>query len=246
MVIENCYSLLRSAGDGVVVMNGATQSVMSVDQTEMERVSEGAQGNAQARSRWLRRLMTWHWISSALALFGMLLFAFTGITLNHAGQIPATPVVETVEARLPPELIKSLSSRTDASPADLPGDLRRWLGKEGIGLGNAQPEWSDYELYVSLPRPGGDAWLSVDFESGELLYESTDRGWISYLNDLHKGRNTGTAWSWFIDLFAVLCIVFCLTGLGVLYLHARERISVWPITGLGVMVPLLLAILLVH
>lgn len=227
-------------------MNGVTHELIGAHQSGADHSAVSEHDNSQTRSRWLRRLMTWHWISSALALFGMLLFAFTGITLNHAGQIPATPMVETVESQLPPELVESLSAQAEAAPEDLPDDLRRWLADEGISLGNAQPEWSDYELYVSLPRPGGDAWLSVDFESGELLYESTDRGWISYLNDLHKGRNTGTAWSWFIDLFAVLCIVFCLTGLGVLYLHARERISVWPITGLGVMVPLLLAILLVH
>src|SRR5690554_8046441 len=109
-----------------------------------------AQKTPTTRSRWLRRLLTWHWISSALALFGMLLFAITGITLNHAGQIPATPLVETVEAQLPQELVESLSARAEASPADLPDDLRRWLADEGLGLGNAQPEWSDYELYVSL------------------------------------------------------------------------------------------------
>lgn len=209
-------------------------------------MTAGAEERVPFRSRWLRRLLTWHWVSSALALFGMLLFAVTGITLNHAGQIPATPVVETVEVQLPAALVESLSAQAQAAPVKLPDDLRHGLSDLGIGLGAAQLEWSDYELYVSLPRPGGDAWLSVDFESGELLYESTDRGWIAYLNDLHKGRNTGKAWSWFIDLFALLCIVFCLTGLGVLYIHARERISVWPITGLGVMVPLLLAILLVH
>jgi len=44
-----------------------------------------------------------------------------------------------------------------------------------------------------MPRPGGDAWLSIETDSGVLLYERTERGWISYLNDLHKGRNTGIA-----------------------------------------------------
>ena len=62
------------------------------------------------RSIWLRRLLTWHWISSALALFGMLLFAITGITLNHAGQIPATPEVQTIEAVLPSSLQQRLLS----------------------------------------------------------------------------------------------------------------------------------------
>ncbi len=45
----------------------------------------------------------------------------------------------------------------------------------------------------ALPRPGGDAWLSVERDSGAISYEITDRGWIAYLNDLHKGRKPGTA-----------------------------------------------------
>ena len=40
---------------------------------------------------WKRQVRTWHWMSGAVCLIGMLLFALTGITLNHAGQIPASP-----------------------------------------------------------------------------------------------------------------------------------------------------------
>lgn len=28
------------------------------------------------------------------------------------------------------------------------------------------------------------------------------------LNDLHKGRNTGEIWKWFIDITALLMVVF--------------------------------------
>ena len=47
----------------------------------------------QRRGYWLRTLHQWHWISAAVCLIGMLLFAVTGITLNHAAQIEAKPVV---------------------------------------------------------------------------------------------------------------------------------------------------------
>ncbi|WP_202804680.1 PepSY-associated TM helix domain-containing protein, partial [Novosphingobium sp. B-7] len=47
----------------------------------------------KARQFWLKQLHTWHWISAAVALVGMMLFAITGITLNHAAQINAEPVV---------------------------------------------------------------------------------------------------------------------------------------------------------
>ena len=35
----------------------------------------------------------WHWISAAVCLIGMLLFAITGITLNHASQIESKPSI---------------------------------------------------------------------------------------------------------------------------------------------------------
>lgn len=227
-------------------MSGTGGAAASEKSAELQLAERSDAGMEQVRSRWLRRLLAWHWISSALALFGMLLFAITGITLNHAGQIATTPVVETVEIPVPPGLVETLVAQAEQAPAELPAVLSHWLQEQGIGLKGGQPEWSEYELYISQPRPGGDAWLSIDFESATLLYESTDRGWIAYLNDLHKGRNTGAVWNGFIDLFAVLCILFCLTGFGVLVLHARQRISVWPVTGLGILVPLLLVILLVH
>ncbi|WP_301361794.1 PepSY-associated TM helix domain-containing protein [Stutzerimonas nitrititolerans] len=194
---------------------------------------------------WLGTLRQWHWISSALCLVGMLLFAVTGITLNHAAQIEAKPSVIERTASLPEPLQrKMLAEQPDAG---LPKELRAWLESElKIDLTGREAEWSDGELYIGLPRPGGDAWLSLVLETGDLEYESTDRGWISYLNDLHKGRNTGTAWSWFIDIFAAACVVFSLTGLLLLQRHAGGRPTTWPLVGAGLVIPLLLALLFIH
>lgn len=195
------------------------------------------------RSFWLRHLHQWHWISSALCLIGMLLFAFTGITLNHAARIEARPAITEVETTVPGDLLPPLSQEAGA----LPTALRDWLAKElGIRARQHQTEWSADEIYLGLPRPGGDAWLSIDRATGELLYERTDRGWVAWLNDLHKGRNTGVAWSWFLDIFAVACLVFCLSGLCLLHLHGRQRPATWPLVGLGLVAPLLLIILFMH
>jgi hypothetical protein len=193
----------------------------------------------------LGSIRQWHWISSALCLAGMLLFAITGITLNHAGDIPANIQVNTIETTVP---TKVLSQLTETHQTGVPLKLIKWLAdeKDLYISADSKTEWSDDELYVSLPRPGGDAWLSLDLLSGELTYEKTERGVISYVNDLHKGRNTGKAWFWFIDLFAVACVVFCVTGLVLLYRYAGPRPTTWPVVGLGVLIPLLLIILFVH
>ena len=210
------------------------------------------------RAYWLKTLHEWHWVSSAICLVGMLLFAVTGFTLNHAGQIEAKPKVASAQAQLPADLLGSLrqsaeraQQKAGAQPAltePLPESVDRWAEAEfKIGaMQGAVVEWSADEAYVPLPRPGGDAWLRIDLADGGAEYESTDRGWISYLNDLHKGRNAGPAWSWFIDIFAGACLVFCITGFFILQMHAGRRPMTWPMVGLGLLVPCLLALLLVH
>ena len=198
------------------------------------------------RAYWLKTLHQWHWISSAVCLIGILLFSVTGITLNHASQIESKPVVETRTTQLPTAIGERLASVV-AVKAALPVEVRESIFERiGVRLGERVGEWSDAEVYVSMPRAGGDAWLSIDRASGEVEYERTDRGWISYLNDLHKGRNTGAAWSWFIDLFAVACIVFSVSGFFLLQMHARQRPMTWPLVGLGLLVMLLVAILFIH
>ena len=194
---------------------------------------------------WLGTLRQWHRISSALCLVGMLLFAVTGITLNHAAQIEARPDIVERQARLPASLQEKLLAEQPSE--GLPAELEGWLESElKLELAGREAEWSDGEVYVALPRPGGDAWLSLDLNSGELLFEATDRGWIAYLNDLHKGRSTGGAWSWFIDIFAGVCVLFSITGLLLLQRHASGRPTTWPLVGAGLVIPLLLALLFIH
>ncbi len=79
-----------------------------------------------------------------------------------------------------------------------------------------------------------------------MTTESTSRGWIAWLNDLHKGRNAGTVWKWFIDIFVVACVIFSLTGLILLQLHARHRPSTWPLVAAGLIIPAVLAIYFIH
>ena len=201
----------------------------------------------QRRAYWLKTLHQWHWISSALCLLGMLLFSVTGFTLNHAAQIESRPAVVHHQGELPPELKATLRTENGAAAGPLPASVRQWLLREwAVDVGQQQAEWSPEEVYLAMPRPGGDAWVRIDRARGEVEYEGTDRGWISYLNDLHKGRHAGVAWSWFIDVFAAACLVFSLSGLFILKMHAANRPTTWPVVGLGVLVPVLLALLLIH
>ena len=143
------------------------------------------------RARWLKTLHQWHWVSAAVSLVTMLLFSITGFTLNHAADIEGSPQVTQRQAQVPAALLHDLPT----GPAPLPPALQAWLDSTWqIATAGREAEFSEDEVYLSLPRPGGDAWLRISLPDGQAEYERTDRGWISYFNDLHKGRNTGAAW----------------------------------------------------
>lgn len=198
------------------------------------------------RSLWIRQVTLWHWVSSGVCLAGMLLFTITGITLNHASQIQTTPQVVRQQAEIPLPLRAALAA-DQAGKHPLPAGLAQWLATRfGVRTMPETGEWSESEVYISLPRPGGDAWIAIDRQTGLAQFEKTDRGWVSYLNDLHKGRHTGTAWIVFIDVLAAGCLVFTLTGLIMLQVHAVKRPSTWPLVGLGLLAPLLLMMIFVH
>lgn len=200
-----------------------------------------------SRAFWLKQLHQWHWISSALCLVGMLLFAITGFTLNHAGQIEAQANTVHRNAQLPAALLKAVSGDDERKGVALPAAVADWVGATlDVDVTGRTGDWSSDEIYLSMPRPGGDAWLSIDRETGKVETERSSRGVIAYLNDLHKGRHAGPAWGWFIDVFALACVIFSVTGLLLLKMHAAQRGATWPLVAFGLVLPLLLALIFIH
>lgn len=225
----------------------APQHQADADQTARPQPVRPKAALNGARSFWLKQLHSWHWISAALSLVGMILFAATGITLNHAAQIPAEPVTIEQTATLPQPLLERLSSFPEDTTDPAPEAVVRWASQTlSVDIAGKPTETTPEEIYVALPTPGGDGWLTIDRATGEALHENTTRGWIAYLNDLHKGRNAGPVWYWFIDVFAVACVIFAFTGLGLMWLHARGRPSTWPLAGLGLLIPVVIALIFIH
>lgn len=203
---------------------------------------------AQQRARMVKQLHNWHWISSAICLVGLILFSLTGITLNHAGSIEASPSIEQKTVLLPDALQAALLNDDSPTRQPLPAEITVWLSQSlSIPLDiTAMADWNDDEIYLALPRPGGDAWLRIERRDGKVEYERIDRGWIAWLNDLHKGRHTGAVWSVFIDLFAIASLIFAISGLLLLKLHAANRGMTWPLVAGGLILPALLIILFVY
>jgi len=193
----------------------------------------------------------WHWISSAIALLGLLFFSVTGITLNHAGDLEAGKQdYSTVRKDMPPALVASLREdikRYGEGEAEPTVALRDWIHETfEIDTAGRNADWKADEISIVMERPGGDAWLKLNLAGAKAEYHVTDSGWVAYLNDLHKGRHTGGAWSWFIDLIAAACVIFAVTGFVILKMHAANRSLTWPLVGFGIVVPLVIAALFIH
>jgi uncharacterized protein len=206
---------------------------------------------SKRRAVWLKRMHEWHWISSAIALLGLLFFALTGFTLNHASSFESTNQQYAVQRRdIPAALVQALRADVEAygeGEAEPTEALVKWIKEAySIETSHRTADWKADEIMMALERPGGNAWLKLDLTRSVAEYHVSNAGWIAYLNDLHKGRHTGTVWSWFIDLIVVACVIFAITGFVILKMHATNRRMTWPLVGFGILVPVLIAALFIH
>lgn len=202
--------------------------------------------NRKSQSFWPRQFRQWHWISSAFVLALMLLFSLTGLTLNNPNWFAGTPQIEQREIAVSADLRSALQNLAD--PEKLDQTLVARLAQEtALPLARAKSIDIEFgEVIFSLDGPGVSATLILDMATGTGTYERIDNGLVARLNDLHKGRDTGIVWGLLIDLTALACVIFCISGLGLLALNAQARSSTWPITSLGIAVPFIAYILFVH
>jgi hypothetical protein len=83
----------------------------------------------------------------------------------------------------------------------------------------------DTDCSVSFKGPGYAADVLIDRASGRYELTETRMGFFAILNDLHKGRDTGKAWAWVIDLSAVLMTLVSFTGLLLIFFLQKKRFS---------------------
>ncbi len=173
------------------------------------------------------------WLHIYLSMFGLatvLFFGVTGLTLNHPDWFFAN--VETrvdTEGQVDPKWLNRPVE--GVSPGDDPSLMVDRLAvvehlRARHHLSGAVSEFrvDDIECLVSLKGPGYSADAFIDRASGRYDLSEVRYGVVAILNDLHKGRDTGPAWSVVIDISAVLLTLISLTGLILIfYLKLRRK-----------------------
>jgi hypothetical protein len=161
-----------------------------------------------------------------------LLFGATGFTLNHPTFGLGRPQVTTSEVTLDKNLINTEDEFA------IEDSLRKALG---IRLPPTDYHDDAGQIQVTFAGPGARTVVTIDKAESTAHVESENRGFLGKLADLHKGADTGTVWSWTIDVAAILLVVSSLTGMITLVaLRARRR------TGFAVCLLGVLSVLLIY
>lgn len=171
-----------------------------------------------AAVRWL------HIYISMIGLAATLFFSVTGITLNHAGWFFADAQDEqTIKGTLNADLLSELRD-PDSKSAQL--NVAEFM-RSNHHLGGAVKEFSvdEFQSVVAFAGPGYSADIFVDNENGEYEITEIKQGFVAIINDLHKGRDTGPAWSWVIDLSAIVLCLISASGLLLLFWLRRRRLK---------------------
>ncbi|HKM16463.1 MAG TPA: PepSY-associated TM helix domain-containing protein [Marinospirillum sp.] len=188
--------------------------------------------------RWVRPL---HAYSSMLMLFILLFFTLTGLTLNNRQWLPTPSISNDVELPLA-EAFSDVVFATDT--AEQQGQaVWQWLKNEqGLSGGELSVQWSADEslLMLDIKRPGGYTLVEILPEEQTVWYENHSLGWMAIVNDLHMGRYSGKVWSWFIDLSAVVMLLFTLTGFWLVLFHPKRRSRTLLLSGFGTLLMVIL------
>jgi hypothetical protein len=101
------------------------------------------------------------------------------------------------------------------------------------------------ELRVELRGPGRRFEAVIMLATGEMTTTTEMRPFLIRLDDLHRGKDSGIAWSWLIDLSAVLLLLGALTGITLWIALPKRRTLGLIALGLGVGVCVLVYLLVV-
>lgn len=182
-------------------------------------------------SRWL------HIYLSMISFFVLFFFAVTGLTLNHTEWFGSQQHTQSVKGKVE---VKWVNTPDSASVARL--EIVEYMRKTHKVKG-AMTEFTtdEYQCTVSFNGPGYTADVFINRENGSYEFTETTTGVFGIMNDLHKGRDSGKAWSILIDLSAVLMVLVSLTGLIMLFFLKKKRVA-----GILLMVVGLLLVYLVY
>lgn len=171
-----------------------------------------------------RLMRTLHTYSAMWVLLLLLFFSVTGITLNHPDWQSQWGASRQLQQLALPDALQHWPD--DAAQTAFATALVHWLTQQHQVTSvswQARFDADEQLAEVSFKRPAGYAVAVVDFSSAQVELEQQFNGYLALANDLHKGRDSGALWKGLIDLTALTCLVFALTGFYLLLKMPSKR-----------------------
>lgn len=188
------------------------------------------------KPRWQRRVASLsRWLHIYLSMFSfavLFFFAVTGLTLNHASWFDGQERTARFKGAVDPGWVKTGDAK-DVSKLEIVEHLRRTY-RITAALHDFRVD--DSQCSVSFKGPGYAADASIDRSNGAYDMTETRMGFWAVINDLHKGRDTGTVWAAIIDISAVLMTLVSLTGFVLIFFMLKRRTSGLAIFAIGIAV----------
>jgi hypothetical protein len=176
--------------------------------------------------RWLHIYLSM--ISFALVLF----FAVTGLTLNHADKF--TGELHTQQRK--GKLDTAWTTGKDTTRINRLAIVEQLRSTNGIHGSLNDFRIDEDQITIAFKGPGYAADVFVSRATGAYDLTVTTTGWIGIVNDLHKGRDTGSNWSLFIDIAALLLALVSLTGLVLILFLKKRRLSGLAVAAAGLLI----------
>jgi uncharacterized protein len=177
-------------------------------------------------ARWLHIYVSM--ISFAIVFF----FAVTGLTLNHAEKFNNQLHSVQEKGKLNLNWVNDPDTMKVAKL-----EIVEWLrSKNGIRAALSDFRIDDSQIGVSFKGPGYAADAFINRSTGEYDLTKTSAGFVGIINDLHKGRDTGSAWAVFIDVSAISLTLVSLTGMFLLLFIKRKRLSGLIVAAFGLLI----------
>ncbi|WP_199141689.1 PepSY-associated TM helix domain-containing protein [Pedobacter sp. ASV12] len=196
--------------------NNPTPRALTSKKTVAQKSGKSAKKDVAKLSRWLHIYLSM--VSFAIVLF----FAVTGLTLNHPSWLGGD---KQIESKLKGKLDAKWVNNPDTNKvARL--EIVEWMrNKHQVKGAVSEFRIDDSEVTVTFKGPAYSADAFIDREKGTYELSEIKMGIVAIMNDLHKGRDSGTGWGWVIDISAVFLTLVSLTGLILMLFLKKKRVS---------------------
>jgi uncharacterized protein len=200
-----------------------------------ERPKTAFEKSTASIARWMHIYLSM--VSFAILFF----FAVTGLTLNHADWFSGAEQVTEFTGKVKSEWVNQADT-SKISKLELVEYLRITHGIKGYV---SEFRIEERECAISFRGPGYSSDAYIDRDSGQYELSETRLGLMAIMNDLHKGRDTGSVWSVVVDASAILLVLVSLTGMIMIFFIKKKKKSGLFMALIGLSIALALYIIFV-